>query len=129
MGLFSRKKKETVYPEIEFNKDKLNRNISKFQSRLFASRSSESHKDFVQFIESLRNLEILNLTTSKDLSSEAYHYHRGRVESLGDLLNIRQKFIEDLKYQKSKEAAKSSETQEKRSYTSRPRPTSAGLSI
>jgi len=130
MGLFSKKKKEVTYPEFEYNKEALSKKIYKSRSDLYADRNSESHKNFVHFIEKLRNLEILTLAAEKDLSAESHSYHRGRLDALNNIISMRDNFISEIKHKRAQENTKGAEKNSKRSYLSKPRHAQqAGLSI
>lgn len=124
MGLFNKKKKDPQGEELEFNKEALNKKIGKILPKLYESRNTENHKDFVEFLKSVKNMDILNLTSGSDMSIETYNYRRGRIAAIDDLLNIREVYIRDRNHLKKKN--ENSTNEKSRSYV---RGTQAGLSI
>lgn len=126
MGLFSRFfKKNAVFTERElfFNKDRVQADIMKHSSALYDYRSDQSHKVYSDYVRSLLNLEILRLADMKPGTLEAYANQRGRIDALKQVLDLREKFIQDKKV-----AKETGEVESKRSYLRTPA-TSAGLSI
>ena len=127
MGLFS-KKVPLAEREMIFNKELLQKNLSKLAGPMYDFRKDESHKVYTQYIQNLLDAEILEMTRTKELTPDAYAYHRGRIDGLRHVLSLRDKFILDKEYAKKTKGVKSKTDHEsKRSYFKPP--SAAGLSI
>lgn len=127
MGLFSkwRAKKPGVFTakELTFNRTKLQAEIVKHSAALYDYRVDHGHKVYSDYVRSLLNLEILRLSEVKPTSLDAYAYQRGKIDALRQVLDLREKFIQDKKV-----AKETGEKEGARSYV-RPPATSAGLAI
>lgn len=129
MGLFNRLKKQKPLEEREFvfNKDLLRKKAAKLSRVFYGYRKDEGHQKFVQYIETAIDLEMLEMTHTKELSSEAYAYHRGRIDSLRSILSYREKYILDgERAKKIKDSKEKTENSGMRRYATPP--TAAGLS-
>lgn len=131
MGLFSKfraKDKSPVEREIAYNKEVIQKNLDRCRSGLYDYRNDESHAIFVRLLQSMADLEMLELTTTKELSGEAYAYHRGRIDAIRAVLSLRTKYILDRdNAKKTKENSRGPDHEAKRTYMKPP--TSAGLAI
>jgi len=125
MGLFSKKNK--ALREIKYTIQEVRKDLVKCRKAIYDSRESEGHRDFVSFVEKLRNLEILQLAHIKDVTTESHAYHRGRIEALTNILNVRETYIEDMKTTLAKDKKSKTENKLARSYIKKP--SQAGLSI
>lgn len=127
MGLFSkwRTEKPGVFTakEMTFNRTKLQAEIVKHSASLYDYRADQSHKVYSDYVRSLLNLEILRLSEVKPTSLDAYAHQRGKIDALRQVLDLREKFIQDKKV-----AKETGEKEGARSYVRSPA-TSAGLSI
>lgn len=138
MGLFSRlifgtprrlKPEARLFAEreLEFNKAQLQTALIRRSEDLYEYRSDETHRVFADYVRQVLNLEILQLAEGK-LDAESYHYRRGRVDALRNLLNAREVYIQNKELLRKSETKGSGEQEAKRSYVRAPA-THAGLSI
>jgi len=131
MGLFSNwgKKSTGTSREIEFNRKKVQKELIDLGKVLYEVRNDETSRLFCAYIQKMMNLEILQLSEQRELTSESYAFTRGRIEALKGVLITREKFIDDRKRAKETKVKESkSDHESKRSYI-RPQTTPAGLSI
>lgn len=123
MGLFNKIRDQLFAArELEFNRTKLQKDIAELSGKLYDYRGSEAHEIFASYLRALLNLEILSLSSGKERSAEAYAYSRGRIEGLRHALNLRERFVEEKRLQRT--GNQPSDHPAKRSYFT-PRPTSA----
>ena len=125
MDLFNRKPKKVTI-DLDFNAKALESQIRSLAGALVELRHDPASKAFVQYVVKLMNLEILRLSSTPALNSEAYAYRRGRIDSLRELLTVREAYISNEDNVKSKNKT---DNKAKRSYFNRPKPSNAGLAI
>jgi hypothetical protein len=108
MGLFSRKKTAIkASSDLKYNMAELHADMEKIRARIYDTRDGEGHKVFLKFVEKLRNLELLQLASTKEMTSTAHAYHRGRIEALSSVLAMREVCISDMKHIIATKSAKS----------------------
>lgn len=94
MGLFNKVKEHYfTAKEMQYNRKLLMDDIAKLQEELYERKDETSHQIFCTFLQKLLNLEVLNLSESKDRSPDAYAFSRGKVEGLRHAINVRDEFI------------------------------------
>lgn len=131
MGLFSKirtwwfGRKAFSERETHFNRERLGHEMQKHAEALNELRGDLSHKVFADYVRSLLHMEILQLSTLPVTSLEAFARQKGKIEALRQVLDLREKFLQD-----KKEAKKSGRDEAVRSYVqSRTPANSAGLSV
>lgn len=128
MGLFNRGKEEKPKAlDLNYSVEALEKQIRDLARPLHEYRNDTPSKVFVSYIFRLMNLEILKMSTGRELTGEAYAYRRGRVDALRELLSTREAYISHEENAKSKD--KQTDHKAKRTYFKRPKPSTAGLSI
>lgn len=127
MGLFSKKPKQVVKPiDLKYNINELHKDMERHRKDLFDTRMGEGHKTFVRFIETMRNLELLQMANAKEMTSSTHAYHKGRIDALSGILNMRETCIADIKQVKTKDKKSRAENPLVRNYA---RPSQAQPSI
>jgi hypothetical protein len=81
MGLFSKKTKTQRL--LEFNKDKLQKDINNLSNRIFDYRKDLGLQIIQEVIELAKNIEVLELASAKDESD--MQRHKGRLQAFTDL--------------------------------------------
>jgi len=134
MGLFSRWffRRPKVVPifadrDMEYNKATLQTALIRQSEALYEYRNDETHRVFADYVRQVLNLEILALAEGK-LDEHSYHYRRGRVDALRNVLNAREVHIQNKELLRKAGPKSSGEQEAKRSYVRAPA-THAGLSI
>lgn len=132
MGLFSKLFGDDT-PEVgfdlKFDEKELRESIWKLSKPLYDYRNDDSSKVIIKFIRRCLNLKIIELAQEKELEVDAYAYHRGQIDALRHILNVREKFILDQENaKKTKKDKNSADHESKRKYMGASH-RQAGLSI
>jgi hypothetical protein len=125
MGLFS-KKHIPIKIDLDYDIRAVDKGLVRFGAEFYETRQDVGTSVFVKYTHKLLNLEILKLSTSKDLSGDSFAYQRGRVDALKDLINKREAYLADESNARAKDKSAATDHKSKRSYISRP--STAGLS-
>lgn len=121
MGLFSRKPREVVVAsELKYNISELHRDMESLRKNIYDTRMGEGHKVFAKFVQTMRNLELLKMANSKEMTQESHAYHRGRIDALSGILSMRETCIADIKQIKTKDKKSRAENPIVRNYARRP---------
>jgi hypothetical protein len=111
--------------EFHFNRDRLTSEMQRHAVALNEHRNDASHAAFVSYIRALLHTEMLQLSTMPMTTLEAVARQRGKIDALRQVLDLREKFIQD-----QKEKKKTGKENAVRSYIPHRSPAnSAGLSV
>jgi hypothetical protein len=121
MGLFSRKPAVNVTStEIKYNIRDLRQDMERLRKNIYDTRAGEGHRVFAKFVETMRNVELLEMANAKEMSSTSHAYHKGRIDALSSILNMRETCIADIKQIKTKDSKSRAENPIVRNYARRP---------
>jgi hypothetical protein len=130
MGLFSRKPAViAASSELKYNISEIHKDMEKLRARIYDTRDGEGHKVFLKFVEKLRNLELLQMASTKEMTSSSHAYHRGRIEALSSVLAMRDVCISDMKEIRAKDKNSRAEKSTVRNYINPARTSQAQPSI
>lgn len=132
MGLFSdlwkkllSRRRTATERALHFNKERLQTEMQRHAVGLNEYRGDTGHKLFVDFVQTMLHAEILKLSHVPTGDHEAFVHQRGKIAALREVLDLREKFIQDKK-QAKKTGAKDDSV---RTYIHRTPANSAGLSV
>lgn len=122
MGLLGKifSKKDGPAPDIvTLSREELQKEIVKLADNLYDVRQQEGYQILHKFVEKSLSQYILDLSDRKELTGEAYAFHRGKIDGVRNLLIAITRANENSKNAKGPQ--RSSDNPAKRSYISRPR--------